>query len=528
MKRKILNISITLVIGFIIFYFTIPAIDIHNPGFYAFLISILVIYGALSFGGEVVETVKNRKFSFRPNAILAVPIIVVSIIIINFISSPIFHSRAYSERIIIDETGDFSNDIAEVDFRKTPLLDKDSSAKLGDRVMGEMKDFVSQYYVSDLYTQINYRDDIVRVTPLEYADSIKYLNNRKDGIKGYVMVNSVTGLANVIKLDEGMKYVPSAIFNEDMMRHLRFKYPTLVFGDYTFEIDDEGNPYFIIPIIKYYSVGLRTEITGVIALDPITGDTKKYDVGEVPEWIDHVYSADLIIEETDDWGMYKDGFWNSIFTQKNVTNTTDGYNYLAMDGDIYLYTGITSVVSDESNLGFILSNLRTKKTIFYSVPGAEEYSAMASAEGQVQEMNYISTFPLLINLNGRATYLISLKDAAGLVKKYAFVDVQDYQKVSTTDASLGIEVAKDAYLKQYRLDAGYSDLQEKNIIVKSVKSAIIEGNTFYYIIDENGSRYSVSINVNEAILPFVEVGTTLKIKYIEDEVKIVKSVEEIS
>lgn len=524
MKKRIINICITLIFAFILFYLTLPALNLHSIGFYAYLITILVFYGVLSLGVDVVNTFKRRKLSFSFNTILLVPIIILIIIVVNFFSSPIFNSHAYATRIAIDETGNFTEDVQEVDFTKTPLLDKASSEKLGDRTMGAMSDLVSQYYVSDLYTQINYKEDIVRVTPMEYADVIKYFANRKDGIKGYIMVNSVTGASNVVRLDKGMRYVPSAILNEDMLRHLRFKYPTLIFGEYSFEIDDDGNPYFIVPIIKYHAFGLRTEITGVIALDPITGDSTKYDVGEVPTWIDHVYSADLIIEQTDDWGTYRGGFWNSIFSQKNVVNTTDGYNYLAMDGDIYLYTGITSVVADESNLGFILSNLRTKDTVFYSLPGAEEYSAMASAEGQVQEMKYSSTFPLLINLNGRATYLVSLKDDAGLVKKYAFVDVADYQKVTTSDASLGIEAAKDSYLKQYKLEVDTNKYLEKTITITSINTAIVNGNTVYYLTDEDNNKYSVEISIKESILPFINVGDKLNVKYIESELNMIKGI----
>lgn len=525
MKRRIINIVITLIFGAILFYLTIPAINLSNPGFYAFLFAILFVYGILELGMDTIATIRNRRMEFRFNTILLIPVIFILINVINFFCSPLFNANSYAGRITISEDGDFAKDIALVDFSKTPLLDKDSSEKLGDRVMGNMSDFVSQYYVSDLYTQINYKEEITRVTPLEYADIIKYISNRQEGIKGYVKVNSVTGESEVVRLEKGLRYLPSAILNEDLMRHLRFKYPTLNFGEYSFEIDDEGNPYFIIPTIKYTAVGLKKEITGVIALDPITGNTTKYSVGEVPQWIDHVYSADLIIEQTDDWGTYQGGFWNSVFSQKNVVNTTDGYNYLAMDGDIYLYTGITSVQSDESNLGFILSNMRTKETVFYSVTGAEEYSAMSSAEGQVQEKKYTSTFPLLINLNGRATYLMSLKDAAGLVKNYAFVDVADYQKVSVTDASLGIDVAAKNYLNAFKLEASSETYQNKTMTIASIKSVVIEGNTSYYIVDTDKNKYSVDISVNKDLLPFLNVGDTVNIKYIASEVNIIKTID---
>lgn len=522
MKNKIINLIITLIFAAIYFYIALPAINLSAPSFYAFIIAILIVYGALDLTGSV-KKVFTRKIEFKFNTLLIVPFIILGIIIINFIAAPIFNSKAYANRITIDETGNFIEDIKEVDFKKVPLLDKDSSQKLGDRTMGEMSDLVSQYYVSNLYTQINYNEDIIRVTPLEYASIIKYFSNRKSGIKGYISVNSVTGDANITRLDKGMKYVPSAFLNEDMERHLRFKYPTAIFGTYTFEIDDEGNPYYIIPIVKYTAIGVRRDISGVIVLDPVTGETEKYDAGDIPNWIDHVYEPDLIIEQTDDWGTYKGGFWNSIFAQKNVTNTTDGYNYLAMDGDIYLYTGITSIQSDESNLGFILSNMRTKETVFYTAPGAEEYSAMASAEGQVQEMDYKSTFPLLINLNNRPTYLVSLKDAAGLVKKYAFIDVQDYQKVTVSDVTLGIEKASVAYLNAFNL-ISEKEAVTNDIKISSIKTAIVDGNTIYYFLDEDKKKYIANINIAKDILPFLNVGDVIKVSYVEGEVNTIKDI----
>ena len=282
--------------------------------------------------------------------------------------------------------------------------------------MGQMSGYVSQYYVSDQYTQINYNNDILRVTPLEYYDLVRWIMHDKDGINAYITVNSTTGEANLVKIDGGMKIMPSAYFNHDLNRVLRFRYPTKIFGNAKFEIDDNGIPYWVAPTISYTGISNKTKITGAVILNPVTGESKLYNLSEIPTWVDNVYYSSIVMEMLDDWGMYINGFFNSFIGQKNVVKTTDGYNYLALNNDIYLYTGITSVASDESNLGFVLCNLRTGETTYYSAPGAEEYSAMSSAEGQVQQMNYKSTFPLLINLAGKPTYLVSLKDQAGLVK----------------------------------------------------------------------------------------------------------------
>ena len=492
------------------YYLFLPPINFHSTGFWFFTIVLLLIFGFINFGTGVTG-IRNKEFSLRNKfnyiPFIAPIFILVLIIIVNIFNGPIFQAKKYATRIKVDNAN-FISEIKEVDFNTLAIVDRDSSSKLGDRVMGGMGELVSQFNVSNMYTQINYNDEIIRVTPLDYSDIIKYFTNRKSGIPGYVRVNSVTGEAKLVKLNKGMKYSEAALFFENVTRKLRFKYPFEIFGNLNFEIDNNGEPYWIMPTIKYSGIGQREDISGIIILDAITGESKKYNIDEIPTWVDHVYSPNLIIEQVDDWGTYVNGFFNTIFGQKGMKMTTDGYNYIAMNDDIYMYTGITSIVSDESNLGFILTNLRTKETKFFDCPGAEEYSAMDSARGQVQQMNYTSSFPILINLANRPTYVISLKDDAGLVKMYAFVDVLDYQKVVVTDASAGIETAANNYLNNSGITIAGN---EKNIIISEIKTVIIDGNTYYYIIDNEGNKYRVNIKVSPSKLPFIKTGDVLTI-----------------
>jgi hypothetical protein len=483
----------------------LPPLNIHAPLFWSFFIMVSIIVLSIYFVPSKDFTFKDLK---KVKYVAIIPIIFVLIFIINLTYVPLFRASTYHERIVITDSS-FTEDVKPVDYTQLPLLDKDSSQKLGDRTMGTIPELVSQFYVSDLYTQINYQNKIIRVTPLEYNSFIKWMTNRSDGVQGYIEVNSVNGESQLHKLDEGMKYMPSGYFNDNLERKLRFSYPTKIFGEITFEIDNEGNPYWIVPVMSYKGVGLLADVNELIILDPITGDSDIYAVADVPTWVDHVYPSSLIISQTNDWGMFVEGFFNSIFVQKNVVQTTTGYNYIAQDDDIYLYTGITSITSDESNLGFILTNLRTKETNFYEVPGAEEYSAMSSAKGQVQQMNYTSTFPLLINLEDKPTYLVSLKDNAGLVKMYALVDVKDYQKVVVTDANEGIEQASINYLNNKQVDI--SELEEKEITIKSLTPIVIDGNTYYFIEAEDNYKVKVSLNLD--VIPYLKVNDQVNITY---------------
>jgi len=528
-KRDIIMWTIDVLIILVLYYLALPPINLTSPDFWQFIFmcSIIILTSLTIKSGHklIIGKEFNLKiFSIYKYFFLGFASLSLVIVLINFVASPLFHAKEYSNRITVDDTHEFISDVDQVDFSKIPLIDKDSSQKLGDRKMGEFTSWVSQFYVSDLYTQINYNNQIVRVTPIEYAGLIKYFTNRDDGVKGYITVNSVDGKATLVNLDKGMKYLPSAYFFENLARKLRIDYPTIIFDEPSFEIDNDGNPYWIIPTVKYKAIGLKKEITGAVILDPITGESKKYKVEDIPAWVDHVYDADIIIEQIDNWGEYKNGFFNSIFGQKDVINTTEGYNYLVMDDDVFLYTGITSVSSDESNLGFVLVNLRTKETNYYLVPGAEEYSAMASAEGLVQEKEYEASFPLLINLNNKPTYLLSLKDDAGLVKMYAFIDVADYQKVVVSDASLGIIEAAQKYLGE-DVTLNNDKLINKKITIKSITNAVIEGNTNYYITDNDNNLYYASIKIGKTILPFLSIGDKINISYNEGMVSQIVRIE---
>ena len=374
-------------------------------------------------------------------------------------------------------------------MRQIPVVDKDSAQTLGKRKLGEMSDFVSQFEIAGNYTQINYKDEPYRVTPLVYGDVIKWFNNQSGGIPAYIKVNMTTQETSTVRVNGGIKYSESEYFMRNIHRYLRFKYPTKIFDDVSFEIDENGIPFWVASTVEF-RIGFWSgrDIGGAVLVNAVTGEAKYYDLEEVPTWVDQVFSSGMIIEQLDFNGLYRGGFWNSIFGQKGVLQSTEGYNYLAINDDVWLYTGMTSVVSDESNVGFVLVNLRTKEAKYYEVPGAKEYSAMSSAEGAVQEKGYVATFPILLNVSDRPTYFMSLKDDAGLVKMYAFVDVEAYQVLGT---GASVNTARENYIANLKHEEiEVEDTQEKkeyNISGKIVKitSAVVNGNTKYYVLATN-------------------------------------------
>jgi hypothetical protein len=401
----------------------------------------------------------------------------------TLLSSPVINAKQYQQLMTV-ETRNFSEDIEEADYRSIPLLDKDSAALLGDRKMGSLVDMVSQFEVADDYTQINYNNVPVRVTPLVYASPIKWLTNQRNGIPAYIRIDMTTQDTECVMLEEGIKYSKSEYFNRNLYRHIRFRFPTYIFGDQLFfEIDDNGVPYWVCPV-KKFNIGLfGGETVGrVVLVNAVTGECTDYAVEDVPTWIDKVYSAELLMQLYDYYGMYQHGFFNSILGQRDCLVTTDGYNYLALDDDVWVYTGITSVNGDQSNVGFVLMNQRTMETRYYEVEGATELSAMSSAEGQVQNLGYRASFPLLLNIADEPTYFMALKDDAGLVKKYAMVNVQKYQWVAIGDT---IEECEKDYKELLSTNGIVSQSQGERLeisgVIELIAPVVIDGSTHYYI-----------------------------------------------
>ena len=428
-----------------------------------------------------------------------------------------FNATRYRDLITIED-GDFAQDVAELNMSQIPVVDKDTASRLGSRKLGEMTELVSQFEIQDDYTQINYKGSPYRVTPLRYADPIKWLFNHKEGLPAYLTVDMVTQETNLVWLENGMRYSPSEYFFRNIYRYIRFKYPTKMFETVSFEIDDNGTPYWIAPTISY-RIGWwdGKDIDGAVLVNAVTGESEWYAKEDVPQWVDQLYYAELLIGQLDDNGRFQHGYINSVFGQKDVRRTTYGYNYMAINDDVYLYTGMSSVTADESNIGFVLVNCRTKETKFYTVPGATETSAMASAQGQVQHLNYSATFPLLLNISNRPTYFLSLKDNAGLVKMYAFVDVEQYQIVGTGQT---IDEAKSNYRKALNLEdvevQEPVDSTEISGTVASLASAVVSGNTCYYFTLEGDSQvYTASVDIHEK-LPFMQPGAELSFSYAED------------
>lgn len=520
LKHKLLLAVGALAAVGLYYYVSLPALNVHASETWFMALVVILVAGAVYLVRKRPargEFRADKGLKFFGLLILALGVVY---LVGTLLSSPIINAKKYQKLMTVEE-GDFADDVEELSFEKIPLLDRDTASLLGDRKMGSMVDMVSQFEADSIYSQINYKDNPVRVTPLRYANLIKWFTNRSEGIPAYIRINMATQSTELVKLEEGIKYTTCEHFNRNIYRHLRFSYPTYIFGDLSFEIDEEGVPYWIAPV-KKYNIGLfGGETVGrVVICNAVTGETTDYKVEDAPQWIDRVYSADLLVELFDYYGMLKHGFLNSVLSQKDCLETTDGYNYLALDDDVWMYTGVTSVNGDQSNVGFVLANQRTMETRYYKVEGATESSAMSSAEGQVQNLKYTATFPLLLNISGEPTYFIALKDDAGLVKKYAMVNVQKYQIVAIGDS---VSQCEENYL-ELLFSNGVKEKEEDTREILTVEGEItkivpvvIEGTTHYYIM-VSGSDDIFDASVADFIDTIrCETGQKIRMEYKEGE-----------
>ena len=532
--RTVLNLAVTLLVGAVYYYVCLPALNLHSQSFYVFALLLCAVYCVMAiltsgFQGEGPKgyfgfVKKQCKIPFFLALALVLTAVVGSVIGLR-----LFRAADYRDLLTV-ESGDFASEVQEISFDQIPMLDRDSATKLGNRKLGELADMVSQFEVDDDYTQINYKGRPVRVTALRYGDWIKWLNNRADGLPAYLIIDMVTQNVEVVRLEQGIRYTTAEHFGRNLNRHLRFHYPTYIFDSPAFEIDEEGNPYWVCPRITN-TIGLfgGTDVLGAVLVNAVTGETEYYKVGDIPTWVDHVYNADLIISQYDNHGRYIHGFINSLFGQRDVTVTTEGYNYIALNDDVYMYTGITSVVSDESNVGFILSNQRTKETRFYSVAGAEEYSAMDSARGQVQQMNYTATFPLLLNIADQPSYFMALKDAAGLVKMYAMVNVSQYQIVATgatvadCESNYRLMLAHNGLIDQGDADITPSGQGQVTGTIAEIRSAVVDGNTWYYLRLQDGTVYYAISAADDKNAVILSVGDSVTITFTEGDERILSA-----
>lgn len=503
---------LTLIGLFVYDYITLPAWNLRSPSFVFMMAFALFAFATI----DQLFTLSINRIS--KTAYMLGTLLIAYVLIFGFLSSEMLNASQYREQIVIKEVKEFSSDFTTVALNRIPVVDKQTAQQLGEKQIGTVQGLGSQYYVDPEYTLVSSNEQIYRVSPLQYREFFKWLQNRNDGIPGFVRVN-VTNPTDVtlVNLSEGMLYAPSAFFSQDLQRHVRFKYRSKILSDYSFEIDDSGKPYWVISVIEpQINVFGGLNAIGAVIVDPVNGDTQYYDIANLPDWVDRVQPTDIAWSQIDNWGYYINGFINTLFNQRDMLQTTDGYNYVTIDNQIHVYSGLTSVGSDRSIVGFALINLRSREATFYRIGGADEYAAMSSAEGQVQDLGYRSTFPVLLNIASVPTYFVSLKDQEGLVKMYSFVAVSNYAAVGVGETVVAAQRDYMARLKEIGMIVDDQETYKKlTLTVATVHNAIVDGNTTYYLtFDEDARLFVVPLSVSLEVI-FASEGDEVYLGFFE-------------
>ena len=577
-EKKVLKLIIciiaTIIGGAIAYYFMLPAINLKSMDFYYYIAVLIAIFVGMTF----ITTKAFMKPEYIPyvkkQATVPVIIGIVFALILGIgylVSAPLFRARAYSEIIEVTEEEFGANDksITTItsleDFSSVPMIDKDVAANLANKTLGDLSDWVSQFVIDEAYsTQINYEGNPYRIFPLKYGDVFKWIQNTKEGFPAYLRVNMYTQEAEDFVLAENnlpnIQVSTSEYLNERLDRVLRFKFPTYMFGTPSLEIDETGHPYWVCERVDK-TIGLvgGTDVIGVVLVDACDKDNiVEYTLDEIRnnkeiQWIDQIYSDDLLVQQYNYFGRYNGGFINAYIGQTGVKTTTTGSSYIASGDDVWLYTGVTSVTNDDSIIGFAIINQRTKEAVFQEISGTTESGAQTSAQGIVSDKGWNATFPLLLNIDGEATYFMALKDN-NVVKSYAMVSVERVQDAvrSEDDANPDLEACLKAYVSKVKAstkrelkieydavlpdalggntDEGNAQNNNQNTkpsllkvtgVITDIRTAVVNGNSIYYIaVDNNPVYYSISTAEDDNVV-ILNVGDTVNISYVASDEAIV-------
>lgn len=528
--KKSKAIILLVISAFLLFYFNLPVLDY---GFLALpiLLLVLTIIGIVLFTKLEVGKDKKVRLVEKPSKFFLITIVflLIYIIILPLLTSlPLFRSEAYKNLIgkVADGTS-ISNHIAPISIDKIRVVDEKLAYLLGEKILGSQPALGSQVELGHFCIQ-KVGKNLYWVAPLLHSGFFKWMNNQ-EGTAGYVIVSAtnerdVKLVQNIGGKDIKIKYQPEAFFGSKLARHIYMNgYATVGLTDYTFEIDDEGNPFWVVTTFNKKIGFSGNDAYGIVIVDAQTGTMTDFSIKNAPKWVDRVQPIDFIEAQLNDWGEYVHGYWN--FSNANKLQITEGMTLIyGEDNKSYWYTGLTSVGKDESAVGFVLVDTRSKEATFYKQSGATEFAAQGSAEGKVQEKGYKSSLPIPYNINNIPTYVMTLKDDGGLVKMYAMVAISDYTIVGVGNSMReALTSFKSAYnMTGSKINASsLSNKKKLKSIVTRITNDVKNGNSFYYFTTKDYSKIFVGSSQISNQLPITIVGDSVKVSFDIDNEEVI-------
>ena len=528
--KKIKAILLLFIVAFLLFYFNLPVL---NYGFIALPIILLIvtIIGVFIFTRFKVVNEKKIQMIEKPNKLF---FIIIGLLLFYMLVFPLFTSlpmfRSQSFKNLIGSVADgksIANHIEPISIDEIRVVDEELAYLLGEKILGSQPALGSQVELGHFCIQ-KVGDDLYWVAPLLHSGFFKWWNNQ-EGTSGYVMVSAtnerdVKLVQNIGGKDIKIKYQTEAFFGSQIQRHLYFNgFATVGLTDYTFEIDDLGNPFWVATVYDKKIGFAGNDATGIVVVDAQTGAMTEFKIAEAPKWVDRVQPIDFVEEQLNDWGEYVHGYWN--FSNANKLQITEGLTLVyGKDNKSYWYTGLTSVGKDESAVGFVLVDTRTKETTFYKQSGATEFAAQGSAEGKVQEKGYKSSLPIPYNINSIPTYVMTLKDDGGLVKMYAMVAISDYTIVGVGNS---MREALTSFKSAYNMtgnklnSSSLTNKKQLNSVVTRITNDVKNGNSFYYFTTKDYPNIFVGSSQISNQLPVTIVGDSVKISFDIDNEEVI-------
>jgi hypothetical protein len=529
--KKVFSLIFLGIVGFLLIYLALPVVKFGFLGFSIILLFLFVFGLISSFGFKTDQRTKKLVAQSKPNKfiLVAILLLLVYLIILPIITSAtIFHTSTYQKMIGEVKTGKkIGNHIEPISINKLRVVDQKLAYLLGEKIIGSQPALGSQIDLGEFSIQ-KVNDELYWVAPLLHSGFFKWLNN-SEGTPGYVMVSAtnerdVKLIQTIDKQPIKIKYQPNAFFQSNIHRHVYFNgYATTGLTDFTFEIDESGKPFWVITTYDKKVGFSGNDATGILVVDVQSGVINKYTIADAPLWVDRIQPTKLIENQLNDWGEYINGYWN--FSNVNKLQITEGMSLVyGKDNKSYWYTGLTSVGNDESSVGFVLVDTRTKETTFYKQSGATEYAAQSSAEGKVQEKGYRASLPIPYNINNIPTYVMTLKDDGGLVKMYAMVAINDYTIVGVGNSMRETLTSfKSVYnMSGNKINPTSSDAKKQiRSIVTRIQSDVKNGNSFYYFKVKDYPNIFVGSSQVSSEIPISVVGDSVKLSFDLDTEKII-------
>lgn len=520
----IYNLGITI---FLILYVIINSTNLNplyyeGAMFYGVTITIYILAFVISKIGKLNffrDEYGNVKFSFdkgSPFPKYAKYLLIGIWIFIGFMmlmSTVLFNVDKYKNQMPDAEVKEFTSDLQPIDISQIPIVDKSMAMQLADKKLGERQSLGSQVYLGEPVIQ-RVNSKLVWVVPLHHSGFFKWLNNLS-GTPGYIVV-SATNTQNV-EYVEGykIKYHPNSFFFDDLKRYVRLK-SSLFQGitDYSFELDETGQPYWVITTYKNKAGFSLPEADGAIIVHATNGDIQKYSLNDIPSWVDRIQPEHFIINQINNKGKYIRGLFN--FSNKDKYKTSNGHAIIYNNDKCYLFTGLTSVGADDSSIGFMMVDMVTKEPKLYKLSGATENASRQSAQGSVQQFGYSASFPIILNYDSIPTYFMTLKDKSGLIKQFAMVSVKNYLLVGTGETVVDTMNNYKKILQNNYNDVGDNNKAKTTITAKVVRisSHVENENSVYsFILDSVSDKVFTVTNKISPQVPFTRDGDSVTISY---------------